>query len=909
MAMSARGKAMDGSNASMEGSSEIEQMRCPMCRHTLTWLVGDAPPRRCTACRGWLAAATFRLRQTERDASLRVSARSAQDTIPDADATPSGWKKISRASIFDRFGASAAPFEAPSLEGAEAPHGHREREASERSSLTARSSSSVSPRDPLFDGERREVRFSFEPPPKTDRFRKRREVEASALPASVATMEHADLTEDDAIEAWLDLVESEIEETEVASPEQGSFPTDVSFELSSSDEPGCEPVPRHDMSSFGADDDLEERGGGELAREEIDAIPPGQIIVEEAGATTLLMSEVIEEMRHTELLGSVTEAMPDAIESEEEGEEGHESISKTLMMFGEQPVEERVRVTPGDPGLFQGMEEVGPPDDVEAESGGDETRSDSLSSEEVTEVEEVIGEGVEVAIESPVMDEPVTVIQRAALPPARWRFVRRALGLVGLLSVFCLGLFAGMSWVQMKHSADPNEQALADSPRAVLENMIMLPRERASRNAVGTARTMVGLSLSQDYMSRQKEVARELLDAGELEAALKVLGVVWQEQEKRDLDLGERYAKAALEVGEHKLARQVAVQTYLLTDDSRDANVRQELRTLFNEAIEKDTALHPKMIEIKKDVQVDVIRALGGGKSISLKFKKDGETTHAFKPSQLDWAEGWRAEVASYLFCEAIGCHFKVPKSEPVRISKEDFFELYGRFNSTRQSEYARNFEANLLWVREKGEDGVEREYLHGVLKEWMPGFVDYPIEYTDIWDDWLDATKPDDWARRDLSDALRVLRFRQDGRFFQQIMRERADASTRDVARGLSDVQLFDFVTSNWDRYSGVEMYYGVNNQFDDGEFLSLDNGAAFHILTQRKVEQHFEPVTRFSRSTVAALELLQPGNLDEVLFPSASSEAKQRLEVFWTQRERALKRVEDLVNKHGVVAVLYFD
>lgn len=893
MAMSARGKSIDtATTPEGEGASVLERMSCPMCRHALTWSPGDAPPRRCPACRGWLAAATFRLRQTEVDSSLALASPHDRDTVPDADATPSGWKRIPRASIFQRFGQvdaveeDASDIDETSMPGSEVGSQGAtfvRREPAEKVSL---------------QGERRSVKFAFEPPPQTDRFRKRREVEASSLPESIATTEHADLTDDDAIEAWLDLVESEIEESEPLIDPQSTHSADVAFELVE-DAPD---VPRHDVVQG--------------------ATPPGHVIVEEAGATTILMSEIIEEMHQTELLGSLLDAPEEEVEDEEGEEEElfdhgskveeEEHFSQTLMMFGEQPIEqtgEQARSASPLPttAMRENTELVVEEDEPEPlEHGG------AIDSEDVDEVSDVKEDFVDVsvdAVDAPVIDEPVAVIQRASMPPARWRFVRRALGVVALLCVFCLGIFAGMSWVQMKHSADPGEQALADSPRAVLENMIMLPRERASRNAVGTARTMVGLSLSQDYMARQQQVALELLDAGELDRALKVLGVMWEKHTLRTVELGERYASAARSQGRYKLARQVAVQTYLLTDPSRDAASREALQQLFNQAIEQDASLHPEVVEIKKDVQVDVIRALGGGKSISLKFKKGDETTHAFKPSQLDWAEGWRAEVASYLFCEAVGCHFKVPKSEPVKISKEDFLELYGRFNSTRQTEYARIFETNLLWVKEPGEDGVEREYLYGVLKEWMPGFVDYPIEYTDIWDDWLDATKPDDWARRDLSDALRVLRFRQDGRFFQNIMSERREASTYEVARGLSDIQLFDFVTSNWDRYSGVETYYGVNNQFDDGQFLSLDNGAAFHILTQRKVEQHFDPVTRFSKSTIAALEMLQPGILDEVLFPEASTEAKQRLDVFWTQRERALARVASLSKKHGKSAVLYFD
>ncbi len=833
---------------------------CPMCDEDVFSDEHGHIPRRCPSCGGWLAFRAFQPKN-----------RGLREVSENDDQAP-GWKKVSRASIFHRYQGPDEMYRVLV---------EPEEEVAPPAPL---------PKEPTQPEERRAISFRFEAPERTDRFRKKREVEAEVLAREVHPREHADLDVDEAIDSWLDLASEILEEQGVDEITPSS--QDVEFQVTELD---------LDLMSERMDDDLatiDESRSDVFSEQENSDVASSD--VDDVEAETLLLFDTEDEAQdeddisgHTLMMGSVSspprQAPPEVPVRKEqtlEDDDVDDGISETLMMFGavSTTLEEPVSIVEDEPEHVDDLEDMPDVDPVDE-----------------------IEDPVVVEPDAPVQDvEDLEPEVSSAQVVAPYRSVtQRGLLLGAVLCIFALGIAAGAFMMQSK---EDRQIALSGTPGEFLESMVMLPRERASRNAVHSAKTLVGLSMSQPYMSheRQRQVAMDLIDSGEHGRALKVLGVVWADLQAREPALGVSYAQVAFEAREYSLARDVAVQTAILDEVTTTQLV--SLGTVFNQAIKEDRTLHPPVRELKKDQDMDVIRALGGGKSISLKFKKDGKTTHAFKPSQLDWAEGWRAEVASYLFCEAIGCHFNVPVSEPVKISREDFEELYGRFQSTRQTTYAREFDARLLWVKELGADGQEREYLYGVLKDWVPGFVDFPIEYEEIWAPWLNASREDDWSKRDLSDVLRVLRFRQGGRFYNGVMSERQDATTLDVARGLSDIQVFDYLTSNWDRYSGVEMYYGVNNQFDDGEFLSLDNGAAFHVLTQQKVERHFEPVQRFSKSTIAAVRMLERDRVDDILFPDPSKEAQQRLDVFWLQRQKLLARVDSLIKEHGEQNVLYF-
>lgn len=363
-----------------------------------------------------------------------------------------------------------------------------------------------------------------------------------------------------------------------------------------------------------------------------------------------------------------------------------------------------------------------------------------------------------------------------------------------------------------------------------------------------------------------------------------------------------RATDALADAGHYKAARHLAIDTWAAGRDVPG------LQAAFDRAIEDDPALHPEVETLGEDIEIDRVFALGGGRSISFRLTNDGRTRYAFKPEQKEWGRGWRAELAAYLFCEVVICQFEVPKNQPVRISRETFEELYGLVETYRQARYAERFE-DLHWKEERGPDGKKREYLYGVLEEWVPGFIDWPIEYTSIWADWLDVRYHPGVLEEPLVEELAPLQDKENSNAYSDILSERGDATTRDIARQLSSMLLFDFLTSNWDRFSDVEDYYGVNNQFADGRFVSLDLGAAFYDEPINKVASRFDLVTRFSARTVASVRALKPDVINPLLFPEPTSKEKYRLALFWTQHDEAIQRIDALIQKYGRDRVLEFE
>jgi len=363
-----------------------------------------------------------------------------------------------------------------------------------------------------------------------------------------------------------------------------------------------------------------------------------------------------------------------------------------------------------------------------------------------------------------------------------------------------------------------------------------------------------------------------------------------------------RHAEGFLGRGHYGAARRWAIR------GMTEGSVGSGLQETFEAGIERDDSLVGETVTIGEDESIGAIHALGGGWSVSFRLTDDGSSAYAFKPAQKHWEEGWRAEIAAYRLCQIMACHFDIPRNRPARISKENFEKLYGEVENEDQEAYRRRFD-DLMWTREAGPDGVEREYLYGTLKDWVPDFAKWPIEYEDVWRAWLGADSDPSVLERPLAEALEPLKRRGEEDFYESLLEHRGGATTRSVARQLSTVLAFDFLVSNWDRFSTAENYYGVNNQFRDGHFVSIDNGAAFPAHHFRVVARRLEPVTRFSRATTASVRALRPEVVDPVLFPDPSAKERSRLDVFWRQRDRFLDLVNGLVAEYGRSRVLYFE
>ena len=364
------------------------------------------------------------------------------------------------------------------------------------------------------------------------------------------------------------------------------------------------------------------------------------------------------------------------------------------------------------------------------------------------------------------------------------------------------------------------------------------------------------------------------------------------------------YITSLLEVDHYGPARTRALD--VLTASGVGSN--REAAKLYRRSVRQDPAFDRRMLTLGEDVDIGAIHSLGGGWSISFRMTYRGRTRYAFKPMQKNWTEGWRAEIASDRLCQVLPCGFDIPRNRPAKIRRDRFEKLYRKVWDEDQKEYAERFD-DLVWTTEIGDDGKEHEYLYGTLKDWVPDFVRWPLEYTTVWEPWLDARQPPSVLDQPLEEALAPFKDKGTAPFYRRIVSQRGDATTRSMARQLSNILVFDFLVSNWDRFSTATQYYGVNNQFADGQFVSIDNGAAFPTIHFPDVRERLSPVSRFSRRMITAIRALNPETLNPVLFPEPSIDERARLEVFWSQRDRLLDRMRTLVSTHGRDAVYAFE
>lgn len=434
---------------------------------------------------------------------------------------------------------------------------------------------------------------------------------------------------------------------------------------------------------------------------------------------------------------------------------------------------------------------------------------------------------------------------------------------------------------------------------------VIVPVELPIDDVIDTASTTVHLAALRDSSSvaLRRQVARSLMRDGRVKRALGLLSIVWADAAHRDPQTALVYAEALGADEQWTRSREVALRGLLKQP------LDEALQGAFRDAIAQDPALKPAAVTLVVGEHMDAVRALGGGKSVSFKLRKDNKNVYAFKPDQSTWPRGWRVEVAAYRLCQLLSCDFHVPVNQTARVQRDSFDALYNAYPTTFQLEYGKRFE-ELVDRRDAAPDGTSTVYLYGVIKTWLPRFINWPLEITSVWEPWMSQQTPASSVRGlGLRRALKGLKKVQGGRFYRGMLQEREAMTTWDFADQISQMIVFDVLVSNWDRFSSVRSYYGANTHYGQGRLISLDNGAAFHTQRMAKVDALLSRVERFSRTQITALRALNPDALNEVLFPEATALEGQRLGVFWEQRERVLEHVDALVARHGEEAVLCFD
>ncbi len=260
-----------------------------------------------------------------------------------------------------------------------------------------------------------------------------------------------------------------------------------------------------------------------------------------------------------------------------------------------------------------------------------------------------------------------------------------------------------------------------------------------------------------------------------------------------------------------------------------------------------------------------------GHTSYVLKVRLDNGRVAAFKArSTLPLGDRrYRGEIAAFRLARALGL-VNVPVAMPRTFLASRLRRAFGT------PEGAEDFDRKALVDR----DGT----LRGALIPWIDRYEELPLEEgpgRDRWERWLTDPRP-----------------------------EIADAD-RATARALSTMIAFDYVTANWDRWSGGN----IARDGATGTLLFVDNDGAFYESPPedalRRQLALLRRLRRFSRGFVGALRALDAETLREALGKEGQGDLLPAPLVDATDARRkvVLETIDAQIARAGEPDTLIFD
>jgi hypothetical protein len=324
-------------------------------------------------------------------------------------------------------------------------------------------------------------------------------------------------------------------------------------------------------------------------------------------------------------------------------------------------------------------------------------------------------------------------------------------------------------------------------------------------------------------------------------------------------------------------------------------------------AMASDSARFPPPIgELVAGRNVDELNAFNGSSSIIMRFIVDDETVAVFKPHQDVRHQSYRGEIAAYRLCHLIRCSFDVPMSEEAYVEEDTFRELAGV--DAHDPLHLRTARRTPTFF----EDDDGRRLLYGVVKAWVPDFTRFPIEYRDVWQPLVaHGASVDRLERTSARRALAGFSGRDRG-FYGGIYERSSGMSSSDLARQIAELHVFDLLINNFDRYQ--PQWYGMNVHWQQGGFVSIDNGASFSLPDEfsfRAAQRRCERIEVFPRTMIDAIRWMDDEAAFELLFPPNEyfEDERARFDYFVERREWLLDYVDDLVGRHGEDEVFLWD
>jgi hypothetical protein len=370
--------------------------------------------------------------------------------------------------------------------------------------------------------------------------------------------------------------------------------------------------------------------------------------------------------------------------------------------------------------------------------------------------------------------------------------------------------------------------------------------------------------------------------AGDEDAITTLSWMKWQ-REPTAVD-SEELTRRLMERSEWQNARRVA--NWLIATRGESKRLRKLVDRSIERQFAEETVVNVNAGRFKRIVGIDT------GHRPAL-FLEDGDGARWVVWPDLGQHE-WRDDIAVYRLCQVMVCHFEIPETRPMTMRRKAWRALV-KASDKPVAEMARRLRGDFDWEKKRVGGSIRR----------IPDAVPWPIEATAIWRPWLTAgTSPKDLAADAEEGHLRIAFVGA-----EKVFPELQGIAARQMARQISSMLLVDFLVGNWNRFAPREDQWGSRTSIDHGLIYSLDDTAAFLGEGSVRVKGRFSWVQRFSKATIDSLERLRAEDVDALLFPDATKEEKKKLEMLWSQRRRALRRVGKLVKEYGADDVFALD
>ncbi len=266
-----------------------------------------------------------------------------------------------------------------------------------------------------------------------------------------------------------------------------------------------------------------------------------------------------------------------------------------------------------------------------------------------------------------------------------------------------------------------------------------------------------------------------------------------------------------------------------------------------------------------------------GGRSLAFKITLADGTQGYYKPEQSFSAAHWYAEVASYYLDRELGLGRVIP--------------TIGRKLEWAPLRAVAGGDRRVAEVTVQ-EDGTVR----GAFVWWVPGGLE-PIAPGTGWERWVRGSgalgvtpyqRPSEWSAGRPSD---------DGP-------PATEPDRPDRPAELSDLILFDYLTTNVDRWGG--RFTNVRTRGPGGPLVYLDNGAGFTAGPSPRIplmDARLHALQRFRRSTVERIRALDLERLRQRMAedPLAPILSERQIEQLDERRRHLLEHVDAMEARFG--------